>query len=113
MAPTPKGASKKVTTKKAGSNKASSSRAASPAVPSTTATAPPSSGYLLTCDPPTKQFIKYLNETKLKKFIIEELDATHLLIDGSAREEILLKVEEWMDENVFTNVERVGENLET
>jgi TFIIH basal transcription factor complex TTD-A subunit len=110
MAPTPKGASKKAT-KKAGS-KASSSRAASPAVP-TTATAPPSSGYLLTCDPPTKQFIKYLNETKLKKFIIEELDATHLLIDGSAREEILRKVEDWMDENVFTNVERVGENLET
>mmetsp|Transcript_26486 Transcript_26486/g.58067 ORF Transcript_26486/g.58067 Transcript_26486/m.58067 type:complete len:111 (-) Transcript_26486:319-651(-) len=75
----------------------------------------PSAGYLLTCDPPTTQFVKHLNETKRvgKKFIIEELDATHLLIKGNAREEVLSKVEEWMDANVFTNVERVGENLDT
>ena len=75
----------------------------------------PSAGYLLTCDPPAKQFIKHLNETKRtdKRFIVEDLDATHLLIKESAKEEVLRKVEAWMDENVFTNVERLGENLDT
>ncbi len=75
----------------------------------------PSAGFLVTCDPPTKQFIKILDKANKpdKKFILEDLDATHLLIDGRAKEEILRKVEAWQDENVFTNVERVGENLET
>ena len=47
-----------------------------------------------------KQFIIHLNDKKIagKKFIIEDLDATHLLIKGEAREEIKRKVEEWMDE---------------
>jgi hypothetical protein len=41
-----------------------------------------------------------LNDTKIadKKFILEDLDATHLLIKGEVREEITRKVEEWMDE---------------
>lgn len=58
-----------------------------------------SSGYLLTCDPPTKQFIMHLNDQKKsdKKFIIEDLDATHLLIKGDVRDEITKKVDEWMD----------------
>eukprot|EP00970_Alexandrium_tamarense_P014051 scaffold3855_cov199-Alexandrium_tamarense.AAC.5 len=74
-----------------------------------------SSGYLLTCDPPMKQFIIHLNDVKIadKKFIIEDLDATHLLIKGEVRDEIKRKVEAWMDENVFSNIERVGENLDT
>lgn len=59
-----------------------------------------SSEYLLTCDPPMKQFIIHLNDQKIadKKFIIEDLDATHLLIKGEVRDEITRKVEEWMDE---------------
>lgn len=75
----------------------------------------PSSGYLLTCDAPTKQFIKLLDESKStdKKFILEDIDPTHLLVKDKARGEIMRKVEEWMDKNVFTNVERVGENFET
>ena len=75
----------------------------------------PSAGYLLTCDAPTKQYIKSLNETKStdKKFIIEDLDATHLLVKETAREEILQKVEAWMDSNVFSEIERLGENLGT
>jgi TFIIH basal transcription factor complex TTD-A subunit len=106
-----------------------------------------SAGYLLKCDPPTKQFIKHLDETKPvdKKLILEDLDATHLLIKEKARDEIMRKVQEWMDEvrklrffnvlrtrlhvpllcihisfldslclqNVFSNIDRVGENLET
>lgn len=59
-----------------------------------------SSGYLLTCDPPMKQFIIHLNDKKSadKKFILEDLDATHLLIKGDVRDEITRKVDEWMDE---------------
>lgn len=74
-----------------------------------------SAGFLVTCDPPTKQFIKSLDKSKStdKKFILEDLDPNHLLIDGRAKDEILREIERWMDENVFTNVVRVGENLET
>jgi DNA helicase TIP49 (TBP-interacting protein) len=81
---------------------------------STTTSKALSSGFLLTCDPPAKQFILHLNDTKIadKKFILEDLDATHLLIKGEVREEITRKVEEWMDENVFSTVERVGENFD-
>ncbi len=75
---------------------------------------PPSAGYLISCDVPTKQFIQYLNELKPvdKKFIIQDLDSTHLLVKLKAREEITQKVEEWLDENVFSAVERVGEELD-
>ena len=61
---------------------------------------PPSAGYLISCDIPTKQFIQHLNELKPvdKKFILEDLDATHLLVKKKAREEIERKVEAWMDE---------------
>jgi len=73
-----------------------------------------SSGYLVTCDAPTKQFILHLNEAKPveKKFVLQDLDATHLLIKSKAREEILSKVERWMDENVFSSVEKVGEDFD-
>ena len=47
-----------------------------------------------------KQFIIHLNDQKIadKKFIIEDLDARHLLIKGEVREEIERKVSDWMDE---------------
>ena len=61
---------------------------------------PASSGYLITCDIPTKQFIVHMNDTKPvdKKFIIKDLDATHLLVQHKAKAEITRKVDEWMDE---------------
>jgi len=75
---------------------------------------PPCAGYLISCDVPTKQYIQYLNELKPvdKKFILEDLDATNLLVKKKARDEIERKVDAWMDENVFSAVERVGENLD-
>lgn len=41
----------------------------------------------------------HLNDQKKndKKFIIDDLDARHLLIKGDVREEISKKVDEWMD----------------
>jgi TFIIH basal transcription factor complex TTD-A subunit len=61
---------------------------------------PPPAGYLISCDVPTKQYIQHLNELKPvdKKFILEDLDATHLLVKKKVREEIDRKVEGWMDE---------------
>ena len=72
-------------------------------------------GFLISCDIPTKQFIQYLNELRQadKKFIIKDLDATHLIVKHAAKEEIMTKVEEWLDQNVFSAVERVGEDLAT
>ena len=60
---------------------------------------PASVGYLISCDVPTKQYIQHLNDLKTqdKKFILEDLDAEHLLIKIKARAEIDAKVERWMD----------------
>ena len=60
---------------------------------------PASAGYLISCDIPTKQYIQHLNDLKTqdKKFILEDLDAEHLLIKKKARAEIDAKVERWMD----------------
>jgi hypothetical protein len=76
---------------------------------------PEPKGYLISCDIPTKQFIQYLDELKPqeKKFILADLDPTHLLVKQAAKEEITAKVEEWLDQNVFSAVERVGEDLAT
>jgi TFIIH basal transcription factor complex TTD-A subunit len=97
------------------SNSPSPAKASNPAMGQKKAKdLPPSAGFLISCDVPTKQYIQYLNELKPvdKKFIIEDLDATHLLVKKKARDEIERKVEAWMDENVFSAVERVGENLD-
>lgn len=76
---------------------------------------PPSAGYLVSCDVPTKQFIQYLNEVKPvdKKFILQDLDATHLLIERKAKTEIEQKVDQFFDSNVFSPVERMGEDFDT
>jgi Transcription factor TFIIH complex subunit Tfb5 len=70
--------------------------------------------YLVTCDTPTKQYIQYLNEQEPpdKKFIVQELDTTHLLVELKARDKIERKVEDWLDENIFSAVEKVGEDLD-
>ena len=82
--------------------------------PSTPSNEPVSAGYLITCDVPTKQFIQHLDSLKQpdKRFIIEDLDATHLLVHHKAREEIMREVEAWQNSNVFSAVEAVGENLD-
>ena len=74
----------------------------------------PESSYLIRCDIPTKQFIQYLNELRPsdKKFIIQELDSSNLLVKESAREFIEEKVDKWLDENVYSAVEKVGEDLD-
>lgn len=41
-------------------------------------------GVLVTCDVPVKEFLIYLDEQQVDKFIITDLDATHLFIRESA-----------------------------
>ena len=76
---------------------------------------PPSCGYLISLDVPMKQFIVHKNDEIAepeKKFIIRDLDSTHLLVKHEAKEEIEREVEEFQNENVFSAVERVGEDLD-
>jgi TFIIH basal transcription factor complex TTD-A subunit len=95
------------------SSPAKAGRTISPAAPANAAAAssssktnkqskdvPSSAGYLISCDVPTKQYIQHLDELKPleKRFIIEDLDATHLLVKKKAKDEIMRKVDGWMDE---------------
>lgn len=63
-------------------------------------------GILLTCDPAIKQFLIYLEETDAlsRKFIIQDLDETHLFIENDSRtlERIQEKIDEMMKSNSFT-----------
>lgn len=71
-------------------------------------------GYVLECDAPVKQFVQYNDSTRHddKKWIISDLDDTHLLVRRKYQTEIINKVNEWMDSNVFSSVEKVGEDLD-
>lgn len=74
-------------------------------------------GYLLECDVPTMQFIKNLEATLKKKpsdkpFIIEELDETHAWIRKSYKGLIDRKVDEWLDTNVWTSVDRLDQDFD-
>jgi len=96
------------------SNSSSRSSSKGPAGGVASNDVPASAGYLISCDVPTKQYIQHLNDVKTqdKKFILEDLDAEHLLVKAKARPEIEAEVERWMDDNVFSAIERVGENLD-
>lgn len=74
-------------------------------------------GYLLECDVPTMQFIRNLEDTMKKKpgdriFIIEQFDDTHALIRRSHKGFVDRKVDEFLDSNVWSSVERTGEDLD-
>jgi hypothetical protein len=71
-------------------------------------------GYLISCDVPTKQFIRHLNEEKAadKRFIVQDLDEAHVLVREEAVEEIQAKVKEWLDKDVYSALETVGEDLD-
>jgi hypothetical protein len=75
---------------------------------------PACAGVIVSCDVPTVQYLKHLNETIYSNnmFILEHLDATHLLVKRKARNLILQKVEEWQSSNVFTSLDTGAENLD-
>ena len=59
------------------------------------------SGALLRVDPPLKQFLVHLNTMTEPPFILEELDATTLLVPLDVIEFVKGEVDKWMDSNVF------------
>ncbi|KAL4661030.1 general transcription factor IIH subunit 5 [Arapaima gigas] len=60
-------------------------------------------GILVECDPAMKQFLLYLDETSAlgKKFIIQDLDDTHVFILAEVVQILQEKVGELMDQNSF------------
>ncbi len=55
-------------------------------------------------DPAMKQFLLHLDETQKlgKKFILSDLDETHVFIDSEILEILKDKIDELMDENSFS-----------
>ncbi|XP_044016033.1 general transcription factor IIH subunit 5 [Aphidius gifuensis] len=60
-------------------------------------------GILVECDPAMKQFLLYLDDTEKlgRKFILQDLDETHLFISVDILEELEAKVDELMDRMSF------------
>ncbi|ETV75929.1 hypothetical protein H257_09890 [Aphanomyces astaci] len=61
-------------------------------------------GVLVTCDPPTKQYLRHLNLTPgKKKFIIQDLDDHHLFIDPDPAIVMYINemIDKWNDKNTY------------
>ena len=110
------GTSAASTSHKSSPNKDGSAQSSSTTKAATADSDLPTPAYLVSCDIPTKQYIQYLNEQIVggpdKKFILQDLDATRLLIKPSAQAEIDRKLDIWFDENIFSAIEKVGEDFD-
>ncbi|XP_014239382.1 general transcription factor IIH subunit 5 [Cimex lectularius] len=60
-------------------------------------------GILVKCDPAMKEFLVYLDETLAigKKYIIQDLDETHLFISADVLETLNSRIDELMDKISF------------
>jgi len=60
-------------------------------------------GVLVECDPAMKQFLLHLDEimTLGKKFILHDLDETHLFIIGEFIPRIQSEIDKLLDQNSF------------
>jgi len=60
-------------------------------------------GVLVECDPAMKQFLLHLDETSAlgRKFIIQDLDETHVFISADSVELLQQKVDDLMDKISF------------
>lgn len=65
-------------------------------------------GILVECDPAMKQFLLNLDETNGigKKFIIEDLDETHLFIAADMLETLQARIDDLMDQISFPVTEK-------
>lgn len=65
-------------------------------------------GVLVTCDAAMKQFLLHLDESlKLgRKFIIQDLDDTHLFISADILDVLQAKIDDLMDQINFPIVEK-------
>jgi len=60
-------------------------------------------GVLLKCDIPTKVYIVTLNQQKepSEKFILEDLDDTHLFVQPTVVEWLKTQLKEFQDQNTY------------
>ena len=63
-------------------------------------------GIVVTCDPQMKQFLLHLDDTKAlgQKFVLQDLDSTHLLISADIIETLKNKIDDLMDQFSFIEV---------
>lgn len=57
-------------------------------------------GTIVKCDPAMKQLLLFLNDEE--KFIIEDLDETHVLIDRSYVSKLKTRFKAALEENIFS-----------
>lgn len=62
-------------------------------------------GTLVTCDVPVKQFLLWLHETKPEKFILFDLDESHLLVQSRAIDYIRKELNELYEENQYSVIQ--------
>ncbi|KAI5712950.1 general transcription factor IIH subunit 5 [Diaphorina citri] len=60
-------------------------------------------GVLIECDKPMKQFLLHLDETNTlgRRFIIQDLDETHLFISSDVIELLMTRVDDLLDQISF------------
>lgn len=60
-------------------------------------------GVLLKCDPAMKQYLLHLDEKRTlgDTFILQDLDSTHLFIQGEYIERIQEEIDQLMNQNSF------------
>jgi len=63
-------------------------------------------GILIECDPQMKQFLLHLDETNSlgTKFVLQDLDSTHLFISSDIIETLRNKIDDLMDQINFVEV---------
>ncbi len=61
-------------------------------------------GALISCDTPTRQYILHLNNEKAEedRFVVNELDDTHLFVRSNAVAWIEQRVKEHLERQVYT-----------
>ena len=65
-------------------------------------------GILVECDPAMKQFLLHLDETEAfgRKFVIQDLDETHLFISSDIIETLQDRIDDIMDRLSFPLAEK-------
>jgi len=63
-------------------------------------------GILIECDPQMKEFLRHLDDTEAlgQKFIIQDLDQTHLFIESAILDRLINEIDDLMDKINFVEV---------
>lgn len=62
-------------------------------------------GLLVTCDIPVKEFLLWLDEQQTEKFIITDLDETHLFVKESSLPFLQAELNKLYEENQYSFIQ--------